>query len=146
MWWFSHKLWQNNTPVYTRNICKCKLFKNRCIQRYSLTNPDYSSCTRGITVLFVFKNMFVANSTAVSQEHILLDTLGKNVNGLGYRISLSNYQVQVFVRSRTRSYKVKVSFNRNAFNHLAFTWSRYDGLKLYLNSLLRYWIWFTFYF
>ena len=82
--------------------------------------------------------MFVANSTAVSQEHILLDTLGKNANGLGYRVSLSNYQVQVFVRSRTRSYKVKVSFNRNAFNHLAFTWSRYDGLKLYLNSLLRY--------
>ena len=103
-----------------------------------LTNPDYSSCTRGITVLFVFKDMVVANSTAVSQEHILLDTLGNNVNGLGYRVSFSYYEVQVIVRSRIRSYKVKVSFNRNAFNHLAFTWSRYDGLNLYLNSLFRY--------
>ena len=103
-----------------------------------LSNPDSGSCTRGITVLFVFKDMVAATSMTGLQEHIILDTMGNNVNALGYRVSLINYQVQVTLKSRIRSYKVKASYKRNAFNHLAFTWSRNDGLKLYLNGLFRY--------
>ena len=103
-----------------------------------LSNPDSGSCTRGITVLFVFKDMVAASSMTALQEHILLDTMGNNVNALGYRVSLINYQVQVALRSRLRRYEVKASYKRNAFNHLAFTWSRNDGLKFYLNGLFRY--------
>ena len=91
-----------------------------------------------MTVLFVFEDMVAASSMTVSQEHILLDTIGNNVNALGYQVNLVNYQVQVALRSRIRSYKVKASYKRNAFNHLVFTWSRNDGLKLYLNGLFRY--------
>ena len=103
-----------------------------------LSNPDSGLCTRGITVLFVFKDMVAASSMTALQEHILLDTMGNNVNALGYRVSLINYQVQVALRSRIRSYQVKGSYKQNVFNHLAFTWSRNDGLKLYLNGLFRY--------
>ena len=103
-----------------------------------LSNPDSGSCIRGITVLFVFKDMVPTCSMTASQEHNLLDTMGNNVNALGYRVSLINYQVQVDLRSRIRSYKVKTSYKRNAFNHLAFTWSRNDGLTLYLNGSFRY--------
>ena len=103
-----------------------------------LSNPDSGLCTRGITVLFVFKDMVAASSMTALQEHILLDTMGNNVNALGYRVSLINYQVKVALRSRIRSYQVKGSYKQNVFNHLAFTWSRNDGLKLYLNGLFRY--------
>ena len=102
-----------------------------------LSNPDSGSCTRGITILFVFKDMVAKSSVTALEDHILLDTMGNNVNALGYRVSLINYQVQVTLRSRIRSYEVKASYKRNVFNHLAFAWSRNDGLKLYLNGLFR---------
>ena len=119
---------------------KTSYLKIKAASDVCLSNPDSGSCTRGITILFVFKDMVAKSSVTALEDHILLDTMGNNVNALGYRVSLINYQVQVTLRSRIRSYEVKASYKRNVFNHLAFAWSRNDGLKLYLNGLFRYWI------
>ena len=102
-----------------------------------LSHPDFSSCPHGVTLSFVFKSL-VAPSQQTSVLNVLIDTMGSAINALGYRVYIDSTKIYTELRSRSRSYKKGAIYDRNDFNHFAFTWSRNDGLKIYIDGMYRY--------
>ena len=102
-----------------------------------LSHPDSRSCPHGVTLSFVFRSL-VKPSQQTSVLNVLIDTMGSAANALGYRVYIDATKIYAELHSRSRSYKKGATYDRNAFNHFAFTWSRNDGLKIYIDGMYRY--------
>lgn len=100
-----------------------------------LSHPDSGSCPHGITVSFVFKSLVIPSQLTLN---ILIDTMGSATNALGYRVHIDATKIYTELRSRSRRYKKGAAYDKNDFNHFAFTWSRNDGLKIYIDGMYRY--------
>lgn len=98
-----------------------------------VSHPDSNSCPHGITVSFVFKYKQVLSSF----EKVLLDTINSKDSSVGYRVYVKMGKMYVLLRGQERYYKAGARFNAGAYHHFTFTWSKTEGLKVYIDGVLR---------
>ena len=97
-----------------------------------VSHPDSTSCPHGLTMSYVFKKTgqaFTANTEMVVDTIMVSD-----YNAAGYQIYFSKDKIEILVKASYRTYQIASGYNRQQWNHFAFTFSSTDGLTVYMNG------------
>lgn len=93
------------------------------------SHPDSSFCQHGLSVSFVFKYNGKATMATI------LDTLGDNVDSVGFKVYIQNKQIVTMLRGAEKYYTSLDDFTSGVWHHFTFTWFPLDGLKVYLDGI-----------
>lgn len=94
-------------------------------------HPDSTSCPHGITMSYVFKK---TGPVTVNNEMVIDTIMGGGNKAAGYRIYFSMEKISILLKASFRTYQLSSGYNRQQWNHFAFTYSSTDGLTAYMNG------------